>query len=150
MTKKYIISTWSYHRAKDMARELNIDKNDYIYVPTESNKLMRQSLHGLRIEHPSQLIGHFSSFERDYLESRLNPNTFGFSEALELLKQGKKVKRKHWGGYWYIPKGRVVINDERFILMNETIVACLKDNGGYAPAQPYQEDLLSEDWEEVK
>lgn len=73
-----------------------------------------------------------------------------FGQALVLLKEGKKVKRKVWGGYWFIPIGTFFgIGDGRLSLDN-MIVACLKDNGGYAPAQPYQADLLAEDWEEVQ
>ncbi len=34
-----------------------------------------------------------------------------FAEAYELMKDGKKVRRKGWGGYWYIDRfGRVVIH----------------------------------------
>lgn len=77
-----------------------------------------------------------------------------FSKALELIKQGKKVKRAGWGGYWFMPSTDVVIVFEdknwKTYNMNKMIVACLKDNGGYVPATPYQEDLLSEDWEVVE
>ncbi|SHL17431.1 hypothetical protein SAMN05443507_1525 [Alicyclobacillus tolerans] len=30
------------------------------------------------------------------------------------------------------------------------IVAYLRDGAGYAPAQPYQQDLLADDWEIVR
>ncbi|MED1948989.1 MW1434 family type I TA system toxin [Brevibacillus centrosporus] len=76
-----------------------------------------------------------------------------FGQALEALKQGHKVKRAHWGGYWFIAEGAYcgeVVNEEIGLCaqhtMNPMIVACLKDNGGYAPAAPYQGDLLAEDW----
>lgn len=81
-----------------------------------------------------------------------------FGQALEALKAGKKVKRKVWGGYWFIQKMTAyrtyeVIEgflDAKIDFETEMIVAKLKDNGGYAPAQPYQADLLAEDWEVVE
>lgn len=79
-----------------------------------------------------------------------------FSTALILLKQGKKVKRKDWGGYWFIahnPRAGEELDKESTLhhefSLNKLIVAKLKD-GGYAPAQPYQGDLLADDWEEVE
>jgi hypothetical protein len=73
-----------------------------------------------------------------------------FSEALECMKRGMKVKRKHWGGYWFIPK-RVLVSDNGFAHeVNPTIMACLKNAGGYIQATPYMEDLLAEDWEIVE
>jgi hypothetical protein len=80
-----------------------------------------------------------------------------FSEALEYLKQGRKVKRAHWGGYWFIPlfcQGFVDGQEKKktgnySFTFNKIIVACLKDNGGYVPATPYQEDLMADDWELV-
>lgn len=74
-----------------------------------------------------------------------------FSAALAAMKRGEKVARAHWGGYWFIPKNAHVEEAKpgewkNFHSMNPMIVACLKDDGGYAPAQAYQEDLLAEDW----
>lgn len=79
-----------------------------------------------------------------------------FSEALKLLKEGKKVKRAIWGGYWFLsnnPKCDEVLGNgytRSFEFQNGLIVAVLKNNGGCAPAQPYQADLLAEDWEVVE
>jgi hypothetical protein len=82
-----------------------------------------------------------------------------FGQALEVLKQGKKVKRAHWGGYWFIPEPNgtyccEIVDKKKGISiqrkMNPMIVACLKDNAGYASATAYQEDLLAEDWEIVE
>lgn len=76
-----------------------------------------------------------------------------FSQALEALKQGKKVKRAIWGGYWYL-KSNVVVDVipgesmDSVGVVRTLIVAKLKD-GGYAPATPYQGDILAEDWEIV-
>jgi hypothetical protein len=72
-----------------------------------------------------------------------------FEWALEMLKEGEKVKRKHWGGYWFITE--VVIVEDASTWMHDTheskmIIARLKE-GGYAPAQAYQGDLLADDWE---
>lgn len=76
-----------------------------------------------------------------------------FGEALAALKEGKKVARSIWGGYW------MLVGDAHFsgfsgdtwngpvtAQFKYIIVAVLKDNKRYAPAQPYQEDLLAEDW----
>lgn len=72
-----------------------------------------------------------------------------FSEALEAMKQGKWVKRSAWGGYWFIHEDVYVHGDGKAGRMNPMIIACLRDGGGYAPAQAYQQDLLAEDWEIV-
>lgn len=78
-----------------------------------------------------------------------------FGDAIKAIKNGEYVKRADWGGYWFLPvaiqfstytsrlKGKVP-ND---VFMNDTIVACLKDGSGFAPAVPYMEDMLADDWE---
>lgn len=68
-----------------------------------------------------------------------------FGQALEALKEGKKVKRAHWGGYWVIENWDKI--DVEYVC--PLIVAYLKD-GRFAPASAYQEDLLAEDWSEVE
>lgn len=37
---------------------------------------------------------------------------YTFKEALELMKQGKKVKYPHWGGFWYWDntKGTIIMH----------------------------------------
>lgn len=70
-----------------------------------------------------------------------------FGQALEELKKGKKVKRSFWGGYWFISK--VPVDTELTEWIEPFIIARLKD-GGWAPAQPYQGDLLANDWEVVE
>lgn len=77
-----------------------------------------------------------------------------FGEALQALKEGKKVTRSIWGGYWYLAKDVVIMHAERSDGPNgcgipSVILAVLK-NGGIAIAQPYQEDLLSDDWQIVE
>jgi hypothetical protein len=69
-----------------------------------------------------------------------------FGTALEALKAGKKIKRAHWGGYWvHIPAATT-----NGLFQDGIIVAVLKDDGGCAPAQPYQADMLAEDWEVIE
>lgn len=68
-----------------------------------------------------------------------------FGEALEALEEGHKVKRSIWGGYWVIEEWEKSGYEKSYPL----IVAYLKD-GGYAPAQPYQADILAKDWEIVE
>jgi hypothetical protein len=78
-----------------------------------------------------------------------------FGEALQALKEGKKVTRSIWGGYWephhkamlQSGSGSVDFITRYFDLF---VVAVLKDNKGNAPAQPYWEDILAEDWQIVE
>lgn len=84
-----------------------------------------------------------------------------FGEALQALKDGKKITRSIWKGHWYLAKGAKVehnrINAEdgnelEFIdgcNMGQLIIAVLKDDQGCAPAHPYQSDILAEDWQIV-
>jgi len=67
-----------------------------------------------------------------------------FGQAIEYLKAGRKVARKGWGGYWTIEEWEKVD-----VGTTPLIVAYLKD-GGFAPAQAYQGDILAEDWEIVE
>lgn len=81
-----------------------------------------------------------------------------FSEALEKLKEGKRIKRAIWGGYWFLSdpgdkvEGDVKLSEgQREVFRFKTlIVAKLKDSDEYVPAMPYQADLLAEDWEVVE
>ncbi|EXY08977.1 MULTISPECIES: Thoeris anti-defense Tad2 family protein [Bacillus cereus group] len=78
-----------------------------------------------------------------------------FGEALRALKQGRKVTRSIWSGYWFMaekPHVNIELEDgyERNFYTNPMIFAVLKDNGGVAPAQPYQADILANDWMVIK
>jgi hypothetical protein len=80
-----------------------------------------------------------------------------FGEALQALKDGKTVKRAIWGGRWYLAKDAVLNGPSPIgggytmsCQFNQIIVAELKDMGGVAPAQPYQADILAEDWQIVE
>lgn len=66
-----------------------------------------------------------------------------FGDAIKAIKNGHRVKREDWGGFWYLPNDEPQINDQP---MNKMIVAVLKDDGGYAPASPYMADMLADDW----
>lgn len=77
-----------------------------------------------------------------------------FSQALEYLKRGMKVKRASWGGHWFMASDvncQQTMPDHyvRAFGLKKLIVAVLKDCGGCEPAQPYQSDILAEDWEIV-
>lgn len=67
-----------------------------------------------------------------------------FGEALEELKQGKKITREVWRGYWELSSLESTKGDAFDI-----IIAHLED-GGVAPAQAYQQDMLAEDWKVVE
>lgn len=79
-----------------------------------------------------------------------------FGQAIEALKAGKKVKRKEWGGHWQLFKDPLCRQENEngytssFQFKNGLILATLKDFGGCAPAQAYQADILTEDWEVVE
>lgn len=81
-----------------------------------------------------------------------------FGEALQQLKLGKKVSRSVWKGYWQLWKSPILEADSgagsgykmSCQFTKGMIVATLADFKGVAPAQPYQEDLLAEDWQIVE
>lgn len=65
---------------------------------------------------------------------------FNFGAAMDLLLGGEatKISRMAWGGYWSI--------EEIPGLTGKVIVAHLKDGVSKVPAQPYQSDMLAQDW----
>ena len=80
-----------------------------------------------------------------------------FGEALQALKEGKQIKRAIWGGYWELAKDADMTWEPRndgykraCSFNNGIIIAVLKDGGGVTTAQPYQQDLLAEDWQIVE
>ncbi len=158
INKKVIVSARDFGDFLQIIKSRGIDRKDAMYISHDrflfSNDV-RDGLRGVQVESEEDLIGKFTSAEREYMTRNIKPKTFSFSKALELLKQGKSVKRLHWGGYWFIPENSIVHETlshghSKVSKMNQMIVACLKDNGGYVPATPYQDDLLAEDWIEVK
>lgn len=64
-----------------------------------------------------------------------------YEEAQSALKQGCYITRSIWGGYWRY---------QRVEGIDIPIIVAYKKNGERVPAQPYQEDLLAEDWMIVK
>lgn len=64
-----------------------------------------------------------------------------FGMAIEALKNGLKVTREIWGGFWQI--------EDIEGMVAPVIVAHLK-TGGKCPATAYQEDMLAEDWKIVE
>jgi hypothetical protein len=75
-----------------------------------------------------------------------------FGEALQALKEGRKIKRETWGGYWYLATNvygeHNALNSARIPFgMSVFIIAVLEYSGIKVPASPYQTDLLAEDWE---
>ena len=66
-----------------------------------------------------------------------------FGDAIKAIKNGHRVKREDWGGFWYLPNDEPQVNNQP---MNKMIVAVLKNEGGYAPASPYMADMLADDW----
>lgn len=79
-----------------------------------------------------------------------------FGQAIELLKQGKKVTRKGWNGKGMWLKLQIPDADS---LMTQPYVYIeypknpehhMYPNGSRTPWQASQGDMLAEDWEEVK
>lgn len=62
-----------------------------------------------------------------------------FSEALALMKQGKKMRRREWVTLKCSPYKWITVKDNRFF-----------DELGMRVDDIYQEDILANDWEEVK
>lgn len=72
-----------------------------------------QDARGCKIEHEVALN---YGIERVYYNNDLK-NNLRFDEALKLMKQGKKVRYPHWGGYWYWDniKGTVMMHTKEGI-----------------------------------
>lgn len=68
-----------------------------------------------------------------------------FGQALEQLKAGKKIKRAGWGGYWEMESYQLIMDE-----ISSVMIVSHLANGGIAPAQAYQNDILASDWEVVK
>lgn len=74
-----------------------------------------------------------------YSEVVLSDMTYG--QAVDAaVHQGAKVTRAVWGGYWELVPHHSINGD------TEILMAILKDNGGIAPATPYDEDIKAKDW----
>lgn len=85
-----------------------------------------------------------------------------FSDALKLIKQGKRVTRKGWNGkdmfLFFVPGSRFAVNRPPLlgIYPEGTVIDYhahidMKTAQGYVvPWLASQSDLLGEDWEEVE
>ena len=69
-----------------------------------------------------------------------------FGDAIKAIRNGHRVKREDWGGFWSLPNDEPQVNNKP---MNKMIVAVLKDGGGCAPASPYMADMLADDWVDI-
>lgn len=75
-----------------------------------------------------------------------------FGVALDALLTGKKISRAIWQGHWFLASAEYRDLPEGIesaaglpYRQGAVIVAALRD-GTFAPAQPYQADLLATDW----
>ena len=87
---------------------------------------------------------------------------FNFGEALEALKQGKKVAREGWNGkgmfLYLVSEGKYPVKmdaaksiaDENGNVHYGPYVALKSANGSVYPWNASQADMLSEDWVVVK
>ncbi|MGV6934105.1 Thoeris anti-defense Tad2 family protein [Paenibacillus sp. CMM36] len=71
-----------------------------------------------------------------------------FGKAIEAIKQGKRIKRSNWKGYWALQEVKGSFNGMLPEWNGEFIVANV--GHGFAPATAYQEDMLAEDWEIIE
>jgi hypothetical protein len=76
-----------------------------------------------------------------------------FELALQYLKDGMKIKRKDWEGYWFISDIDIPftyidngVNDGQEYLQDSKSWIILYDKGNYCPAIFYQGDILADDW----
>ena len=60
-----------------------------------------------------------------------------FGQAVDALKQGKKVARSQWFGYWFI---------KQIVPFDEPVIIAFCKDGYNRVATAYQEDILAEDW----
>lgn len=87
-----------------------------------------------------------SEFEQPLAKrySRVVEAGLSYGKAMDaLLKEGRKVTRKVWDGYWVVQTIGNLNGSPSWT--GQFIVAYLK-NGGTAIATPYQEDMFANDW----
>lgn len=83
-----------------------------------------------------------------------------FGHALELLKEGKKVTRKGWGGgvfIYYVSEDKYPVKmdaakelaDKDGLVKYSSYIAMKTHQGYVTPWNASQIDLLSEDWETI-
>lgn len=81
---------------------------------------------------------------KDKRYKRVVETGLSYGQAMEkLLKEGKKVSRAVWDGYWVVQTIGNLNGSPSW--SGQFIVACLK-NGSQAIASPYQEDMFATDW----
>jgi len=67
-----------------------------------------------------------------------------FGQAIEALKQGKKISREVWGGYWVLDIISNPMKDKNF--SQEPMIYAYTKYNKIHPAIAYQPDILAEDW----
>lgn len=83
--------------------------------------------------------------------SRVIKSNLPFSKAFDALnKRGKMITRAIWDGYWYKELIMFNGNEEQGDVYEanhgRSIIMAKLKSGEFAPASPYQDDLLAEDW----
>jgi hypothetical protein len=77
-----------------------------------------------------------------------------FGQAIEVLRENKKVARKGWNGKGMhlvlIGAAPTYFNDGGFAGDMQAFIALKTVQGTYVPWQPSQTDMLAEDWEVVE
>lgn len=114
--------------------EVNINK----LMKGHSWKMSEEEIHDDLVK-----LGYIIDYQLLKTITKKENNIMDFGDAIKAIKNGHRVKREDWGGFWYLPKNEPQVNDQP---MNKMIVAVLKDEGGYAPASPYMADMLADDW----
>jgi len=84
-----------------------------------------------------------------YRYTEILQDNLSYGQAMDLINEGKKVARSTFKGYWakQFINGRKNDNVEEWFGF---IIVAVLQGGGHAIAQPYQVDMLSNDWMEVR
>ena len=76
-----------------------------------------------------------------------------FGQAIEALKNGKKVARIGWNGkgmiLYYVPAGAYAVNENGLVEYG-AYIAMKTAQGNVVPWLPSQIDMLSEDWNVIE
>jgi Protein of unknown function (DUF2829) len=117
--------------------ERSLEENVYNVSINKSTFLVQSN----RLEEVTELENQLDKKYSKVIETGL---TFG--QAIDrALREGEKITREIWGGYWCVQKIRGLADFNSPTWKGHFLVATLKD-GGHAMATPYQEDMFATDW----
>jgi predicted alpha/beta superfamily hydrolase len=68
--KVYLISASFWWAAKEIARNMNLNENEYIYIPLGPPSQRDKAIRGRHNVNPKYLVGYYSNKEWKYLTGR--------------------------------------------------------------------------------